>query len=350
MSASSGQQPAELERLQRAEIAAHAHWRRGQVVQLLGFFAVAALVPAFVRNPYYLNVLAYAGINVIVATGLNLLMGYAGQVSLGHAGFFGLGAYTSAVLTTRYGWSPWTALPMGVALTCSVAYVVGVPTLRLRGHYLAMATLGLGIIIEILLRQSKTTGGASGIMGIPSFSLAGRALETDMQYYYFVWAFAAVLLVVFANLTDSRPGRALRALHESELAAGMLGVDTASYKVQAFAISAAFAAIGGSLHAHSSLHFVSPESFGFRTSIALVVMVVLGGEGTLWGPVFGAAAVTAIEERLRRYNDIDIVVYGLLLMVMMTLMPGGLSRAVAGLVERLRYRAVRGPAAEEATQ
>ncbi len=328
-----------LSDLQEAQVAAHRRRRRRQFLQLLVFFAVVALVPVFVRNAYYLNVLVYVGIYVIIATGLNLLMGYAGQISLGHAGFYGLGAYTSGVLTATYGWSPWAAMPVAVALTCAVAYVVGRPTLRLRGHYLAMATLGLGIIIQVLLRQSSITGGASGLLGIPAISIAGRSLETDMQYYFFVWAFVALLLVAFANLVDSRPGRALRALRESELAAGMLGVDTASYKVQAFVISAAYAAIGGILYAHASMHFLSPQPFGFHTSIALVVMVVLGGEGTLWGPVFGAATITLIQEKLRPYNDIDIVVYGLLLIVMLIMMPGGLSRGLAAFVERLRGRA-----------
>ena len=331
------EQSAQLEDLQEAQAAAHTRQRRAQSVQLLVFFALAALLPAFVRNPYYLNVLVYIGINAIVATGLNLLMGYAGQVSLGHAGFFGLGAYSSAVLTVKYGWSPWAAMPVGLVIACSVAYLVGKPTLRLKGHYLAMATLGFGIIIEVLLRQMRwLTDGASGILGIPAISVAGRALETDMQYYYFVWAFVAVVLVVFANLTASRPGRALQALRESELAAGMLGVDTASYKVQAFVISAAYAAIGGSLYAHSSLRFISPQDFGFHVSIALLVMVVVGGEGTLWGPVFGAVAMTVIREGLRPYNDVDIVVYGLLLMVMMIAMPGGLARALDAIGERLR--------------
>jgi len=338
------EQPAQLKALQEAQAATHTR-RRAQLLQFLVFFALAMLVPAFVRNSYYLNVLVYIGINVIVATGLNLLMGYAGQVSLGHAGFYGLGAYASGILTLKYGWSPWAAMPAGVVITCSVAYLVGKPTLRLKGHYLAMATLGFGIIIEVLLRQMRwLTDGASGLLGIPPISIAGRPIETDMGYYYFVWAFLTLLLVMFANLTESRPGRALRALRESELAAGMLGVDTASYKVQVFVISAAYAAIGGSLYAHSSLHFISPQDFGFHTSIALLVMVVVGGEGTLWGPVFGAAAITAIREALRPYNDVDIVVYGLLLVAMMVTMPGGLSRAGTALTERLRHRRAAGEA------
>jgi len=348
------QQPAtaeqsdELRARQQAQVSAHVRRRRSQQLQLLAFFLTVVLVPVFIRNPYYLHVLVCIGIHVIIATGLNLLMGYAGQVSLGHAGFYGIGAYTSGILTATYGWSPWLAMPVALALTCTVAYVVGKPTLRLKGHYLAMATLGFGIIVAVLLRQmSWLTGGASGLVEIPGISIAGRVVETDVQYYYFVWVFVALLLVVFANLVDSRPGRALRALRESELAAGMVGVDTASYKVQAFVISAAYAGIAGSLYAHSSMRFLSPQPFGFHTSIALLVMVVLGGEGTLWGPVLGAATITAIQEVLRPFNDYDIVVYGLLLVVLMVVMPGGISRGAAQIVERLRHRPV---AAREAAQ
>ncbi len=326
------------------EVLAATQRRRAQKVQIAAFFLFVALVPLAVHNRYYLHILIVVGLNLILATGLNLLMGYAGQVSLGHAAFYGIGAYVSGILTATYGCNPWAALLAALAVTSLVAWLVGKPTLRLRGHYLAMATLGVGIIVVVVIRQTTgLTGGAAGLTEIPSMTLFGRELQSnmDMHYFYFVWAWVCLLTVLFANLVESRPGRALRALHDSELAAQTLGVDTAAFKVRALVISAAYASIAGTLYAHSSMRFLSPTPFGFHTSIALLVMVVLGGQGTLWGPALGAVTITAIQEALRPYADYDIVVYGLLLVVMMIVMPGGLSRALGALYGRLRERVAR---------
>ncbi len=318
--------------------------RRALSLQMLGFFAVMALLPVFVHNGYYVHIGVVIGINLIIVIGLNLLMGYAGQISLGHAAFYGIGAYTSGILTATYGWSPWFAVIVAIALTCTVAWLVGKPTLRLKGHYLAMATLGFGVIVAVLIRQmSWLTCGSSGLTEIPGVSIAGRMLDSETQYFYFVWFFVLALMVLFANLVDSRPGRALRALHDSEPAAGMLGVDTASYKVHAFVISAAYASLAGSLYAHSSMRFLSPTPFGFHTSIALLVMVVLGGSGTLWGPALGAITVTLIQEVLRPYADFDIIIYGLILMAMMILMPGGIARGLQNLARWWQRRSERRP-------
>ncbi len=313
--------------------------RRAQKIQMLVFFALVASLPLAVHNRYYIHVLIFVGLNMILATGLNLLMGYAGQVSLGHAAFYGIGAYASGILTATYGWNPWLAMLAAVLITSAVAWLIGRPTLRLRGHYLAMATLGVGIIVSVVIRQTTSlTGGSAGLPGIPSMTFFGRELASDMDvpYFYFVWGWVCLLTVLFANLVESRPGRALRALHDSELAAQTLGVDTAAYKVRAFVISAAYASIAGTLYAHSSMRFLSPTPFGFHTSIALLVMVVLGGQGTLWGPVLGAVTITAIQEVLRPYANWDIVVYGLLLMFMMIVMPGGVARALGALYARVR--------------
>lgn len=328
------------------EAALLARRRYMQKLQILALFSFMALLPLVVRNTYYIHVIIFIGLNLILATGLNLLMGYAGQVSLGHAAFFGIGAYTSGILTATYDWNAWLALLAALALTSFVAWLVGRPTLRLKGHHLSMATLGVGIIVAVVLRQWEgMTGGPAG-MKTPGISILGFDLNTDLRYYYFVWAWVCLLTVLFADLVESRPGRALRALHDSELAAQILGIDTASFKVRAFVISAAYASIAGSLYAHSSMRFISPTPFAFETSVALLVMVVLGGQGTLWGPVVGAVSITFIQEFLRPWAQYDIVVYGLILMVLMIVMPGGLSRALGRLWEivsgRVRARRARG--------
>lgn len=308
--------------------------RRALLLQMLIFFAAVAVLPLFVHNNYYLHIGVFIGIHVLIVIGLNLLIGYAGQVSLGHAAFYGIGAYTSGILTTTYHWPAWPAMAVALALTCAVAWVVGKPTLRLKGHYLAMATLGVGIIVVVLLRQMVwLTGGPSGLTNIPCISVAGYPLATDRQYYYFVWCFVALLTLLLANIVDSRAGRALRALHDSELAAGMLGVDTGAMKLRAFVISAGYASIAGSLYAHSSMHFLSPVPFDFHTSVALLVMVVLGGAGTIWGPFFGATTITLIQEALRRWADYDIIVYGLLLMILMIMLPGGVAEGLQRLTQ-----------------
>ncbi len=307
--------------------------RRAQKLQILSLFALVIVLPLAVRNSYYIHVIIFIGLNLILATGLNLLMGYAGQVSLGHAAFFGIGAYASGILTATYGWNAWPAMLAALVVTCLVAWLVGRPTLRLKGHYLAMATLGVGIIVSVVLRQwVDLTGGPAGMKttGITTFGWELRS-DADVHYYYFVWGWVCVLTILFANLVESRPGRALRALHDSELAAQILGIDTAAFKVRAFVISAAYASIAGTLYAHSSMRFISPTPFGFQTSIALLVMVVLGGQGTLWGPVVGAVTITFIQEFLRPFGEWEIVVYGLILMVLMVVMPGGLARGLGML-------------------
>ena len=305
-------------------------------------------LPFLFPDSYYINVVgAAAGLHAILAVGLNLLMGYAGLISLGHAAFFGLGAYSSAILTTRYGVAPWPALAAGLALTGLVAYGVARPVLRLKGHYLAMATLGFGIIIHILLVQTGAlTGGPDGIGGIPTLSLFGWAVDSDARWY---WVIAAALLavVLFAlNLVDSRPGRALRALHGSEVAAGLMGIDTAAAKTAVFVLAALTAALAGSLFAHQQA-FVSPDSFNFFVSIELVTMVVLGGMASTWGAILGALILTVLPEVLVVFEDYEVVIFGAILMLTMIFLPQGIAGGLAALWARTgaRWRTRRAPAA-----
>ena len=243
----------------------------------------------FPGNYYVIVVGASAGLFAILAVGLNLLMGYAGQISLGHAAFFGLGAYASAILTTRHGWNPWLALGAGLVVTGLIAYLIARPVLRLKGHYLAMATLGFGIIVHILLVQTGSlTGGPDGIGEIPPLSLFGWAIDTDGRWYGVIAATLLLVVLLALNLMDSRTGRALRALHGSEVAAGLMGIDTAAAKTSVFVLAALTAGLAGSLFAHQQA-FVSPDSFNFFVSIELVTMVVLGGMASTYGAILGAA-------------------------------------------------------------
>lgn len=305
----------------------------------LGVVALAAglaILPLGLPNDYYLTVLIVAGFHTIVTMGLNLLMGYAGQVSLGHAAFYGIAAYTTGILTAKFHWPVVAGIAAGIVLVLVVAAGIAVPTLRLRGHYLAMGTLGFGVIVYIVLNEATgLTGGPSGLTGIPKLTIAGFPVATDLGFYYVVWGAALLLFLLAQNLVRSRLGRALRAIHTSETAAAVLGVDTERYKIGVFILSALYAAVAGALYAHY-VSFVSPGSFGFHASIQFVTMVVLGGMGSLWGAVAGAVFLTALPEVLRAIEDYDILLYGGLLILCMIFLPGGLAEGTERLVRALR--------------
>jgi branched-chain amino acid transport system permease protein len=285
------------------------------------------------NNQYFITLLVFMGINTIIAMGLSLLMGYAGQISLGHAAFFGIGAYSSGVLTSKYGLHPAPAFLAGILLSAAVAFLVGRPTLRLKGHYMAVATLGFGEILFILFNElSPLTGGPSGLSGIPALAIAGNPIEGG-GYLYLVWGFVIVLLLFSLNVINSRVGRALRAVHGSELAANAMGVDASRYKVEVFMLSAVYAAMGGSLYAHF-VTFISPGSFGLMFSILLLMMVVVGGAETIWGALVGAVLLTVLPEYLRGLEDFEVLVYGAILLIALIFMPRGILEGVHRLVRR----------------
>jgi len=434
------------------------------VVPFVVFLIAYMLMPRFVAENQ-LTMLIYIGINVLLALGLNLLMGYAGQISLGHAAFFGLGAYTSAILTVRpitsevipgfsvgvgilagaaalmsivkmSGWklavgvgsliilaqivghlhaglivailiysggmaivglvmrlawwrlaitgaiaiisagvcerflvgvlarggaSPWTGIMVGMIVTSLIAYLIGGQVLKLKGHYLAMATLAFGIIVEIVFRQwTAVTGGSSdGIFGIPpiewfdnspSFvqhtiqAVAGGALDLRQQYYYLVWGFVFIAIIIAVNIVRSRVGRAFRAVHGSEMAAESLGVDTERYKIQVFVLSAAIASIAGSLHAHNAgIGYVNPGDFSFMVSVQLVVMVVVGGMASVWGALFGASVIQLLKTWMMNLEKADVsvmglalkgldpIVFGAVLIAVMIMMPQGFVRGLTDM-------------------
>ena len=301
------------------------------------------LVRLVVANDYYFTLLNIIGIHALLVVGLNLLLGYAGQISLGHAAFFGLGAYTSGILTATYSVNPWLALPVGLLVAGVAAFLVGVPALKLRGYYLAMATLGFGIIVYIVFNQTQElTGGPSGLSGIPSLSLGGFSFDSPDRLFLLIWVILGVILLLSANLVDSRLGRAVRALHESEPAAQSLGVNTSRAKLLIFVWSALYAALAGSLYAHT-LNFVAPSSFTFMFSIKLVTMVIVGGMASIWGSLLGAAVLTILPELLVVFHDYEIIIFGAILMVVMVFLPRGLVRGILDLWELRRYKKKGGP-------
>ncbi len=295
---------------------------------LLIVSAVLLVLPFVVPNSFYLDLAIRMAINATIVLGLNLLIGFAGQISLGHAGFLGIGAYASAVLPTHFGWHPLLAMLAGAVATGLLAALVARPIFKLKGHYLAMATLGLGIIINIALRnEAQWTGGPDG-MPVSAMGLFGFELSNDKQWYWVIAALLVASIWTSLNLIDSPFGRALRALHGSEVASQVVGVDVVRYKVAIFVLSAVFASLMGSVTAHY-IGFVSPNFADFFHSIELVTMVVVGGMASVYGSLIGAILLTALPQALATFEGWETVVFGAILMGFMIFLPRGIVPTLA---------------------
>ena len=286
------------------------------------FPQVAGRIPA-IEN--YSDIMVFAAIYCFITIGLSILMGYAGQISLGHAAFFGIGAYVSAILTTQYGLNPWGCMLIGMAVAAAVALLVGAPSLKLRGHYLAMATLAFGVIVFIIFNEEiDWTGGPDGMGEIPGLSLFGFELDTVERYYYLVWSFVFAALIFTINIIQSQTGRALRAIHASETAANAMGVNITKLKIIVFIYSAILASLAGSFYAHY-MNFINPSTFDLFFSIKLIIMIALGGMHEIWGAVIGAILITFLNfEWLHYFGEFEIIVYGAILLLVTIFLPHGL--------------------------
>jgi branched-chain amino acid transport system permease protein len=304
---------------------------------LLGLLGVAILLyPSLSGNAYFLTVMIFVGIHVLVALGLTMLMGFAGQLSLCQAAFFGLGAYGTAIFSVKAGLPTLFSIPLAVALGCCVALILGIPALKLRGHYLAMATLGFGEIVNIVFKEwGGMTGGPSGFVGIPKLSLGPFMVNSDLRFYFVVWVSVLAVVGFLMNLAGSRVGRGLQALKRSEEAAAMMGIPVARYKIKVFVLSAALASFGGALYAHY-VTVISPETFDVFFSVVLVTMVVAGGLSSVWGGVIGASIFTILPNVLQAFEDYSIVIYGGILLFILMFMPQGLAGLPAVVAEKGR--------------
>ena len=301
----------------------------------LMFLLLLIIIPLVLSNNYLFSILIIIFLYAILVQGLGILMGYAGQVSFGHAAFFGLGAYSVAILTTRFHWPTLAALLAAAILPGLVAALIGRQTLKLRELYLALATLGFGLLVHLVFTEGgELTGGPSGISGIPYLRLCGFAFDSDQKFFVLVWIILGIVLLGVNNLVQSRVGRALNAIRESEFAAENAGIDCAKLKLQAFIFSALLAGLAGGLYAFY-VTFISPSPFTFHTSVQFVLMAVVGGLGTYWGPLLGAAVVVALGEILREVipllitgagGEYQIIFYGLILTGLMIFQPEGLSK------------------------
>ncbi len=302
---------------------------------VIGLSLALVLFPLVENNPYTLGLTNLIAINAIVVLGLNLFIGYAGQISLGHAAFFGLGAYGSAIATVTLGMPPWPAMLLVAVLVALVALVVGIPALRLSGHYLAMATLGLNFVFHIILLQwDAVTGGPSGFYGIPYLAIGSFVFDDEVRLHYLIWTVAMVCLLLCLNLVRSGVGRGMAALAGDETAAAALGVDTRATKVKVFVLSALLASLAGSLYAHTYA-FISPDSFDIFAATDFAIMVVVGGMGSIWGSLFGAAVMTMLPEWMDLFDNYKDLVHGGILVLVLMFLPQGL---VTGLIDMIKVR------------
>jgi branched-chain amino acid transport system permease protein len=294
-----------------------------RLVPALAMAAVVVVLPVFFPSAYYYRVAALVFVFALAAVGLNLLMGFAGQVSLGHAGFMGIGAYAVAIGPTHLGLPSSASFVIGAGLSALVAFLVGRPILRLKGHYLAVATLGFGILLAIVFtNEARLTGGPDG-MTVPRLVLFGFPVR-GAQAWYWITAVTFLLGAVLAlNLIDSPSGRALRAIHDSEVAARVLGVDVARMKLLVFVISAIYASVAGSYFALLNGH-ITPDVSGFLRSIELVAMVVLGGMGSVAGSLVGAALLVVLPQTLTLLHDYEQMALGLIVMLVMIFLRAGI--------------------------
>ncbi|MGQ2995827.1 branched-chain amino acid ABC transporter permease [Variovorax sp.] len=294
---------------------------------------IVALLPVVAGSSYVMRIAALVWIMGLAAVGLHILMGMAGQISLGHAGFFGIGAYASAVLPARYGVPVVVAAAGGIVLAGLIAYLVGKPILRLKGHYLAIATLGFSLLIGLVITSEVAlTGGPDG-MDVKRLGIAGFALESPSTWYWISAALMIAGVAVAMVLRDSPTGRALRAILDSEVAAASMGVDVARRKLQAFVIASVYAAVAGSTLALMN-GFITPDLAGFMTSVEFVAMVVIGGAATPFGALVGAALLTLLPQLLASFHDYQDIAVGLIIMLSMIFLRQGIVPTLGQLLRR----------------
>ena len=295
---------------------------------------ILLLVAPLLLGKYSVFLLSLLAVYALVSLGLNLLMGYTGQIAAGHAGFLALGAYFTAIAGETLQWVPCPViLLMAGIFTGIIGFLLGIPILRLKGFYIAMATLAFGVVVsEIILQWSSLTGGDNGF-SVPTARIAGFAFDSDLKLYYLIIPVTLAMTLLARNLANGYIGRAFIALRESEIAAQTIGIDLARYKTIAFAISAFYTGVAGGLFAYL-ITFLSPDAFSIELSIDFIAMIVIGGMGSILGSIIGAVILTGMQQILAGLLDLQILIFGISLIVFMIFMPRGISGMIYGLKER----------------
>lgn len=294
---------------------------------------ILLLLPLFLGK-YSVFLLCLLAIYALVSLGLNLLMGYTGQIAAGHAGFLALGAYFTAIVSESVQWLPCPIiLFLAGIFTGIIGFFLGIPILRLKGFYIAMATLAFGVVVsEVILQWSSLTGGDDGF-SVPTARIAGFAFDSDFKLFYLIIPVTISMTILARNLVNGYIGRAFIALRESEVAAQTIGIDLAKYKTIAFAISAFYTGVAGGLFAYL-ITFLSPDAFTIELSMDFIAMIVIGGMGSILGSIIGAVILTGMQQILAGLLDLQILIFGLSLIIFMIFMPGGISRMLFNLKAR----------------
>ncbi len=294
---------------------------------------ILLIAPLFLGK-YTVFLLSLLAIYALVALGLNLLMGYTGQIAAGHAGFLALGAYFTAIIGEIL---PWLPCPVSLLLagifSGAIGFLLGIPILRLKGFYIAMATIAFGVVVsEVILQWSSLTGGDDGF-SVPTAHIAGFAFDSDYKLYYLIIPVTLGMTILAKNLVNGYIGRAFIALRESEIAAQTIGIDLARYKTIAFAISAFYTGVAGGLFAYL-ITYLSPDAFTIELSVDFIAMIVIGGMGSILGSIIGAVVLTGMQQVLAGLLDLQILIFGISLIVFMIFMPKGISGMVYDLKEK----------------
>ncbi len=299
-------------------------WANNSLLTSIIALLIAIALPIFIRQQYIITISIYCAIFSILALSLNLITGYMGITSIGHAAFFGIGAYTAAILSTRFHWSFLLTFIASAVVTSLFGVLLTIPTLRVRGRYLAIVTLGFGEITRMVeLNWQSLTRGPMGIPNIPKMELLGTKFSTPISKYYVALLLLVLAVVLVDFITNSRVGRAITAIRDDDIAAGAMGINVFKHKVVVFSISAAIAGVAGAYYAHYT-SFIDPNGFTFQQSILMLSMIIFGGMASIPGSILGAIALTTIPEMLRFLADFRQVIYGILLIVMLIYKPKGL--------------------------
>ena len=303
-----------------------------QKLGLAVLLVLYALLPQFLKS-YGIYLMTLLCVSLMAAFGLKLIVGYAGQMSIGQAAFYGIGAYTAAILMTKLGMSFWLVLPIAAIVCFAIGLALGFPALRVQHHYLAFATLGFNVLVFLVMRnEEKLTGGTFGIANIPRPTLFGYSLDGSLPFFYFAYASVIILAAVLWWLLRSPWGRAFAALRDNPIRAESTGVNITAYTLLAFAIGAACAGIGG-VYLSALVNFIEPGQFHLSVSLMMLLAVIVGGSGRFFGPVLGSVVVILLPEWLRFLQDWYLAIFGFAVIVLMVFLPGGL----LSLADRFRF-------------